>query len=330
MSKRGGDPVFNNRACKRFKDNPKIDLLSQDEIFDILDEDVTVILKQLTNARHRVGKYPTYTVQMFANLSTALYFYYYVKEHVKSNRKKGKLKSDLSEDEIISLKDLLANIYKRSATNQYANQQQEFADRNKLLAKTFEMLDPKGYKIAKKLGLKRRDIRDLLIQVYGDPAYNMRYVHKLINGSASGEKKKLKILKKLYGKKRFAQAVGAAMTVESTNSDCLAMLYDYMMSKKLKKRAPFVRAYAEAYKLNGKHYHRINAAFGHKNRKLIKELKCLDIGYKKAFKNLKGDPKPGKKKPRKDETDAALAAVQKKPTVGKYENRSRGGKPWSS
>lgn len=319
MSKnRGGDPSFNNRACKKFKDNPKIDLLSQDEIFDILDEDVTTILKQLTDARNHTGKYPTYTGQMFANLSTTLYFYYHVKEHVKSNRKKGKLKTDLTEDELISLKDLLANIYKRSATNQYANQQQEFADRNKLLAKTFEMLDPKGYKIAKKLGLKRREIRDLLIQVYGDPAYNMRYVHKLVNGSASKDKKKLKILKKLYGD-RFPMAVGAAMTVESTNSDCLAMLYDYMMSKKLKKRAPFVRAYADAYKLNGKHYHRINAYFGRKNRKLIKELKSLDIGYKKAFANLQGDPKTGKKvakKHKKDETDVALEAVKRKPTVG--------------
>ena len=306
MSKKGNDANFNTRACRKFKDNQKIDLISQEEIFDILEEDTSTILQQITNFRNHVGgaKYPTYTGQMFANLSVPYFYYRFVKSHVKkSSGKKGKLKTDLSDDEIESLKTMLSDAYKRSAANQFANQPQEYGERNKLLAKTFEILDPEHKKIAKKLKLSKSETRDLLIQVYGDPVRNMRYVHKLFNDSALSDKKKLKIMKKLYGD-RFEAAVGAAMTVENNNSDCLAMLYEYMMSLKLKKRAQIVRAYADAYKERKAHYFRINAEFKYKNRKLIRELKRLDIGYKKAFKNLKGDS-PKKKKKEKKEKDRA-------------------------
>lgn len=311
MSKRNGDN-FQNRAARKFKDNPKIDRLSQEEIFEILDEDMSTILQQVTDHRnHKNGaKYPTYTSQMFANLSVPLYFYRYVKDHVKPNFKKGKIKTDLSDDQVESLRQILADAYKRSATNQY-NQQQEFQDRNKLISRAFEILEAKNRKLAKKLdGLKKRQIRDLLIQVYTDPAVNFRYVRKIIDESTASDKVKLKVLRGMYGK-RFVQAAGAALTIESNRSDCIDMIFQFINKKKAKKRAKYIRAYADAYKIVGTHNSaRVNNAFKYKNRKIIRELKMIDIGYKKAFKNLKGeDPK---KKKRKDETVNELKAEFRK------------------
>lgn len=301
MSKRNGGQDFPNRACRKFKDNPKADRLAQDEIFEILEEDVAVILQQITDARNHRGKYPTYTGQMFVNLSVPLFFWKYVKKHVKPNFKKGKIRTDLEDDQIESLKQLIADAYKRSATNQYGHPQ-EFEERNELLSKTFERLEARNRKLAKKLkGLEERQIRDLLIQVYTDPVVNFKYVHRIINDSTVSDKKKLKTLKKMYGD-RFVAAVGAAMTIESNRSDCIDMLFQYVNGLKAKKRAPFIRAYAEAYKANEtKNTSRINQEFKYKNRKIIKELKKIDIGYKKAFKNLKGEnPKKKKKKAKLD------------------------------
>lgn len=312
MSKRGGGNNFPNRAARKFSDNPKIDRLSQDEIFEILDEDIDVILQQITDHRNHKGKYPTYTTQMFGNLSTPLWFWKYIKKNVKS-KKKGKLKTDLSEDQIESLKQLLANAYKSSATNQYG-QPLEFEERNELLSKAFERLDPKNRKLAKQLkGLNENQVRDLLIQVYTDPVLNMRYVHRIINESTSSDKKKLKILKKMYGD-RFVMAVGAAMTIESNRSDCIEMLFQYVKNMKAKKRAPYVRAYAEAFKTNGTHNSaRINKEFKYKNRKIIRELKAIDIGYKKAFKNLKGEsPKKKKKQSSIKDVDTELEKLRNK------------------
>lgn len=317
MSKRGGGNNFPNRAARKFNDNPKIDRLSQDEIFEILDEDIDIILQQITDHRNHKGKYPTYTTQMFGNLSTPLWFWKYIKKNVKS-KKKGKLKTDLTEDQIESLKQILANAYKSSATNQYG-QPLEFEERNELLSKAFERLDPKNRKLAKQLkGLNENQVRDLLIQVYTDPVLNMRYVHRIINESTSSDKKKLKVLKKMYGD-RFVMAVGAAMTIESNRSDCIEMLFQYVKNMKAKKRAPYVRAYAEAFKTNGTHNSaRINKEFKYKNRKIIKELKQIDIGYKKAFKNLKGEsPKKKKKQSSIKDVDSELEKLRNKRNVQK-------------
>lgn len=300
MAKNKGSE-FQNLACKKFGRNPdKIDQMSQQEIFEIFDSDIGVILEQVTKARNHAGKYPTYVANAFANLSTPLWFQIYVEDHCKISKKKGKLKTDLSEDEIESIKTLLAEAYKKSATNQYSQQTQEFKERNKILGKTFMVLSPDVYKLARKLKLTKSQCRDLTIQVYGDPVNNMRFIHKLINHSPLPEKKKLKIVKKMYGKKRFIEAVGAAMTVDSNTSDFLVTLYEYMMDKKTKKRAPYVLAYARAYKKNKSSNYRLSGGeFYHKNKKLIKELKELDIGFKKAFKNLK--PKKDVKEPKKDQ-----------------------------
>lgn len=332
MSKKGkgGDGGFQNRAARKFKENNKVSLMSQQEIFEIMDEDLHTILEQITDSRtHKPGaKYPTYTGNMFANLSVPLYLLWFIRNNVKVT-KKGKLKTDeLSEDEIESMKQLLADAFKRSSSNQYQNQVQEFADRNKMLLQAFALLDPKRLKIAKKLKLDKHQTRTLLIQTYGEPKYNMRFVHKIFNASAVPEKKKLKIMKKLYGD-RFYEAVGAAMTVSFANSDMLAQLFEFIKGLKKKKRTLVLMAYAEAYKLNGTSYHQLTDkwADSKKNRKIIRKLRMLDIGYKKAFKHLNqvNTPRKGsksefeelekKEKKEKKKAEARQKFSAKKPDV---------------
>lgn len=293
MSKnKGGADGFNNRAAKKFRQPDKVDLMSQQEIFDIFDEDIGTILGQYTAARNHEGKFPQYVANAFANLSTSLWVYRYVDDHVnaKIKKKSGKLKysTDLSEDDIESLKTMISDAFKKSATNQFPGQTQEFKERNKLLSKAFAVLDPLTVHLARKLKLDESQCRELAIQVYGDPTNNFRQIHKINNHSTVSDKKKLKLLKAMYGKKRFVNAVGAAMTVDNNNSDCLAMLYEYFCGLKKKKRAPILLAYARSYKKNKSYNFRLNdGKFYEKNKDLIKELKHCDIGFKKAFKQLK-------------------------------------------
>ena len=315
-NKRNGGDGFNNRAARKFREMNRVDLISQSEIFEILDDDMETILKQVTNAREHINgaKYPKYVANMFANLSTPLYFWRYVKDHVKT--KKGKWKTDLEESDIESLKTLLAEAYKKSVTGAYSNQGMEWADRNRLILKAFERLtSPKKRKLAESLGLDKHQTRTLLIQVYGDPKHNMKYVHKLFNASQKSDKKKFKVFFKLYGKRRFVDAVGAALTVNSADSDFLAMVFEFFRDLSLKKRAPYLMAYAEAFKLNGSTYHQFTDQFAKENKKLIRELKMLDIGYKKAFKNLRqenGGKKKGEgKKKDKDQKDPMLARLDR-------------------
>lgn len=290
MSKnKGSNGGFQNRAAQRFKNPNKVDLISQKEIFSILDQDMLTMLDQVTDHRNKAGKYPDYIVNMFGNLSTSLYFYNFIKDHCKVT-KKGKLKTDLSDDAIISLKQILADAYKKSATNYFSEMTIDFKDRADLLSKAFIILDVKNYKLTKKLGIKKSQRRDVCIQVFGDPVYNIKFLHKIINYSSLDDKKKLKLLKKMYGGHRFVKAVGAAMTVDSNNSDCITMLVEYVKNmKKRKNRAPYIMAYADAFKVNKTYNFRLaDGEFYKKNKPIIRELiDDVDIGYKKAFKPLK-------------------------------------------
>ena len=298
MSKGKGNK-FSNLAARKFNDMSKVDTMAQKDVFDILEKDIKTILQQFTDYRKRVqgATYPTYVANAFANISTVLFFQEYVDDHVKVT-KKDKIKSDLDKDELESLRQILAEAYKKSQTNFYANQAQEYPERNKMISKTFTKLYPKVWARTKKLkGLSKSQRRDLTIQVYGDPVYNFKFIHKIINQSTVSEKRKLKILKKLYDK-RFVKAVGAAMTVEGNSSDCLAMLYGYMAGLKKKKRAPYILAYAEAYKKNKSRYFRIDGDFYETNKDIIKEMIKLDLGFKKSVKNLKSGSTKKDKEPK--------------------------------
>lgn len=285
-NKGGGD--FQNRAARKFKDSNRIDLIGQEEIFEILEEDFGTILKQIDEAKRHVpgAKYPTYTGNMFANLSVPLYIYCYVRDNVKV--KNGKLKTSLEKYEIEAIRQLLADAYKKSMSHQYDKQAQDMDDRNRLILKAFAHISPKLKKAAKKLKLNKHMTRVVMIQVYGDPKYNMKQLHKQFNNSTVSDKKKMKILKKLYGS-RFEAALGAALTVNVAGSDILATIFDYVKNMPKKKRGRVIRWYAEAYKLNGTTYHQFTKDFAKKNKKIVRELKLIDIGYKKAFKYLQSE-----------------------------------------
>lgn len=286
MSKHHGDGGgFTNRAARKFRDVNKVDLISQEDVFEILDQDLSIILDQMTRSReHQNGaKYPQYVEIMFANLSVPLYFYEFVNEHVEIKKNGKKWKTDLSESEVESLKQILAIAYRKSMKNFYSKQTQEFVQRNKLISKAFARLDMKHYRMLKKLGLSNSQRRDLTIQVYGDPVYNVAHIHKRFNESNMKEQKKIKLLKKLY-EDRFVNMCGAAMTIDSNSSDFVGMIFDYVNNKKKKKRARYLKAYADAYKHNLSFNRlRINDEFIDKNKKVINELEYLDIGYEKAF-----------------------------------------------
>ena len=283
---------FGNLAARRFGIIEKVDTIPQEEIFYTLKKDMEIILGQFTANRNkeRGAKYPNYMANAFANLSTALFFYKFVKKNYKVKIKHGKvkvIKSKLSKDDLTSIRQILADAYKKSAMGFYDKQAQEYDDRPKLMIQ-----------VEKFEGLSKSQRRDLAIQIWGEPIYNMRLVHKVVNESTLSNKKKLKLLRKVYGKKRFVAAAGAALTVESNNSECVGMLYEFINKLSKKKRARYIMAYAEAYKKNKTRYFQVDDEFFKRNKGIIKELKDIDIGYKKAFKSVKAKEviKPRKNK----------------------------------
>ncbi|MCM1230210.1 MAG: hypothetical protein NC489_08755 [Ruminococcus flavefaciens] len=220
--------------------------------------------------------------------------------------KKDHLKTDLTKDQVESLKSILADAYRKSCSSMYTNQSQEYTERNALITSAFIMLSPDTYRESRKLeGLTKSIRQELTIQVYGDPVHNFRYIHRIINKSTVSDKKKLKYLKAVYGK-RFTAMVGAAMTTEGNNSDCLAMIFELIQKTKKKKRGKFIQAYAEAYKKNNpSRYFRMDKSFYDENKKLIKLLigkkkhpeRAIDAGYRKAFADMmEGKPAVSKKK----------------------------------
>lgn len=335
-----------NRAARVFKDVDRIDQMSQKEIFSIFDEEIEMMMNQVILNRKRSGERPNYIVNAFANLSTALWFYIYVDENVKVNTKKKEVRTSLKEDQIEALKWILAEAYRKSATNYFAKQADEFHDRDELISKAFVKLEPRLYELSKKLKLMKlkprknpkapdpvtgisnveklvpddEKTRELAIHLYNNPRSDFRFIHRIFNESEVSDKKKLKLLKEMYGD-RFVRAVGAAFTVDNNNSDCLAMLYEYFegLKKKSNKRADIIMAYAEAYKANRRTYYRLTREkFYKNNKKIIKALLAKDksrskqekrdIGYKKAFSVLmhnvknKANPVDTKKRSRNVES----------------------------
>lgn len=317
MSKKTGGGEFRNRAARRFNDLQKADLMSEEEVYSILTEDIDTILGQITRHRNHEGgaSYPQYINNIFANLSSARFFYEYVHAHVKN--KHGKMSTDLDKDAILSLKQILADAYRQStAKNMYQNQALEYQDRNEMLTKAFIRMDQQNYKLTKKLHLDdnaKARRRELAILVFNrNPALTVKSVARIFNHSTLNEKKKIKLLMRMYHKSakpklsdRFIEMVGGALTIESNSSDFVTMLYDFVAAKKRRKRAPYVRAYAEAFKRNKTYNFRLRGDFWKHNKPIIKELIEIDIGYKKAFKPLKpknNDKKPVKKDKKKDAT----------------------------
>lgn len=300
MAKKGNG--FSNKAARKFDEPNKVDLYSEDEIYEVLNEDVDVILDQLTANREHRGRFPKYTGNMFANISTAKYFYEYVKENW----------GDLTKEEKLSMKSLISQAFKDSVSMKYQNQAMENGDRNEYLRETFYAMSKKAYKVAKKLGLEKDKTKELIIQAYIEPKYAIKQVAKLFDMSTLSDKKKMKLLKEIYGgKERFVDAVGASLTVDFNSSDFVHMVYGFVMKLKKDKRKKFIEAYAINFKKIKKSSFVLKGDFLEKNARIIKRLIRKDRGYKKAFdigvnkvaKNGKKDKKQKKSSVEKDFSD---------------------------
>ena len=265
---------FQNRAAKKFNDAAKADLMSEEEVYDVLEKDIDIIIDQVAKNQAQQGKYPRYVTNIFANISSAKFFYEYVVA----------FRSDFTKETREALKNIISSAFKDSIMNKYQFQVLENDDRNNYLRDTFKMLATKDFKIAKRLELETDKTKELIIQAYMEPKYSAKQVAKLFDKSNISDKKKMKILRKLYKGERFVDVIGAALTVDFTASDFVHMAYEFIMDKKKKKRSKYLEAYAINFKKVKKAATSlVNTTFVENNKKVIKKLIRKDRGYKKAF-----------------------------------------------
>ena len=257
MSKNRGGGEFQNSAAKKFKNLELIPTMDQEEIFDTLDDNIDIILEQTKRSLDHMGKFPMYILNAFANLSTALWFYCYVADGCK--QKKRKVVVNFDEDDREALKNILYRAYKKSVTNFFAQQTQEFV-------------------------------------------HGAKYIYRSFDESSVSSKKKLQLLKKLYGD-RYYDALGALLTCNNNKSDLIGLAYDTLMRPKGKKKRRMkaqlriMRAYAIAYKTNQTQYFKMAQAECYtKFKDIIGVLIMKDIGFKKAFKAAKSAYKKQKAK----------------------------------
>lgn len=297
MSKKGKGG-FANRAARRFADITKVELMPQEEIFDIFKGDLGDMLDQVTAARRGDGPYPTYIANAFANVSSALFLKEFAKANVEKDKSKKRIRiiTPLSDDELESLRHIVAEAYKKSERREYEAQALDYDLRNEYLGKAFARLCPVQYAMVKELpSLTKSERLSLLVNTYGDPTYTVRRVRVLMDkaGGPMGEggvrmtdEEKLEFLKELYGQ-RFDQFVGASMTVGdsmSSDSDLLLALFKFMDGCKKKRKRRILRYYATAYKrVKGVPFYRMNGEFFGDNEKLVEKLIKEDAGFKKAF-----------------------------------------------
>ena len=262
------------------------------------------------NSHKGFSPYPNYTKNIFANLSGVKFFYELVYMW-----KEGDV--DLDKRERKAIKMLLSTAYRDtiSKTKIYPVLDDEY--RCEMICEAFKILDKKRYKLALKLTsyetvkssrLKRPDSdksRDelrkekavkkakaeaaaceLAIQVFQDPKYTARTVVREFDRRAMSSKKKMKLLRKLYGK-RFFNACGAILGIEGGSSDIVGDVKDALAKMKKKERIQVLRAYGDYFKRFGKRSFLLDARFYKKHKKIIKKLIREDIGYKKAFAGMK-------------------------------------------
>lgn len=340
MSKKNKGGGFSNLASRKFADASKVPRLSQFEIKNILESDMTTMIDQVV--RNRAGekdaKYPQYITNAFANISTALMFYQYIKEHVKTNKRKHRIdmkKTDLSFEQIDALRVIIAEALAASLRGEFQSEAPDYKDRNDYLTKSFRLLDPRRYRMTKALGFDNKISREkLIISIFRSPQYEIRHVASAFDKSNLSTKKKVKLLKKLYlmtdeeyelkvrrderlrldlnpnyvpGKyARFADAIGWAFTIESANSDFTEMCINFVSKQSKEDRMIYMMRFAEAFKVRKTSNFLLKTGTFYKDhKKIFKKLRKMDIGYKKAQESLRGTSKNGKEKdkPKKEKKE---------------------------
>lgn len=316
---------FQNPAAKKFGNIEVVDQFPEEEIYRILIDELPVILRQINSAKSG-GKYPEYAVNMFANVSSAKFVLEFVQRWDKQIRKTGD--SDMMDiSDVKALRQLIAEGYIRR--DKFMNQKLDEKERNKYLLKAYALLDPVGVKIAKKLKLKKKATIEVALLVRKPAKYSVDRLGKLFDTSTVSNKKKLKVLKKLTKtKKKFADYIGSALTINRAITDFVGMAYDVVMprsetkkgrlTKKMRKRrAPYLRAYATTFKKRKQFNTILTDDFYKLNKKLIKELIEEDAGFRKAFKILKSKKTVVTTKKDKGSKSINTAALEKKANAGK-------------
>lgn len=292
MSKKNNGGGFGNLAARKFAGSEidKIPKMSQYRIYSILDADIDTILSQF--AKNRAGvkdaKYPEYVINAFANISTAKWFWKYIKKHAyvetkrkKKNRKKiTRIRTDLTFEQIDALRIIIANAYVSSLTNGYPTEAYDAPKRHRFLLDAYKRLDPERIWIArKKLHIKDIDVcARLAMLIYLEPRYQIKKIANIFDKAEAtiSDKKKMKVLMNLYEMRpeelaireardtslsinkdpchlggefaRFAEAIGYAFTTDNTSSDFIPMCIKYVNKQSKSARRAFLTAYADAFK----------------------------------------------------------------------------------
>ena len=254
--------------------------------------------------------YPNYTKNMFNNLSAAKFIYEFVECW-----KNGDI--ELRKPQREALKMLISTAYRDTISKNKIYPIMDDDDRCVYLCEAFRMLDKKNYKLALKLTkaetkkaskLRRPEENktkqerkeeeklrkakakahacELIIQAYQDPKHGCRSVVREFDKRNMPDKKKLKLLKKLYGD-RYYEACGCILGIEGGSSDMVATVKDQLNKMKKKERKKVLRAFGDYFKQFGKRSFLLDSRFYDKHKKIIKKLISEDIGYKKAFIGLK-------------------------------------------
>jgi hypothetical protein len=276
---------FNNYAAQRFQDMRKIERMSEEEIFNVLEDDFSTVLKQLADNLNHVSKakYPQYAPLMFNNPSAAKYVLKYVK----------RFKGELDEDEVLAIRHLLATGYKMSMDSHEKGGYINILDsevRADMLLEAFRYISKSRIKKARLLKLKDKDKKlkieeatVLAIYSFLSVETGIRKVIKIIDSSSVSNKRKLEVFKGLYGK-RWKQAFGGMLTI-NTHSDFQIHCIEKFMKMKPKMRKEILKEYATIFKIMKSNTDLITSDdFVKKNKKIIKKLIKSDIGFKKALK----------------------------------------------
>jgi hypothetical protein len=284
MSNKKNKNNFQNPLAQKFQDPNRIETMSEEEIFKIMDKDLETLLKQLAaNLNGEPGaKYPVYGANMFFNPSSARYIYEYTRQY------QDEIESD--ENELLAIRHLIATGYKDNLQKKFHYQDDDI--RSDLLLKAFKKISKDRIEIAKKLKINSEDKETKLEAAIAIAIFsylNMDQITKvatMIDKSDVKNKKKQKIFKKLYGK-RYKMAYGALFTINRQN-DFVTYMFKKFEKLNKKKKYQVLFEYATHYKrIKHRSFVLESEEFLKENKKLIKQLAKEDIGFKKAFMSYK-------------------------------------------
>lgn len=273
---------FTNLLANKFNDQRRIELYSESEVYDLFDKDFETLLKQLSDNLLEVAgaKYPVYTQMLFHNPSVARYIYDYIKSY----------KDELSKEELLALRHLVATGYKDTMSKQYLSLDDDI--RKEYLLKSFRKITGKRIRIARRLKLSAEDKDMKLDSATALAIYSFLSIDQIGRVATMFDKSevknsvKMKIFKKLYGD-RFKSAYGALFTIDRDN-DFVSFMFDKFMKSSKKDRKKVLFFYATHFKKQKHKSHLLESdAFFKKNKKITKKLGKSDVGFKKAFKPYK-------------------------------------------